>query len=542
MIVPGKWYSCNMKNFIMVQDPTHIGTKLRNLLLKPSVLLPVGPSNILNTHLKYLITTVSKDVHHLTDCDIDPKDRQNFRFLQKSIKSEVLDALKKYVPDCDATILFLKICHHVTDSYMNPKLTALERIHSIWYGIFVLRSWRLWIYKNDKFTVKENFITQNAYTCIELNGPSLIIVLVKCRDDGVEHLFLPPLFGSQPCESTFRQIRSMSSTYSTKVNSSLLEFIQKLKRIHTQGEIVCSTNMKNVKFPRLENKLLNMLVSNDLPSNEDIIENIEKAKRNAIHDLKMFNLQLTEDELKLECKLELKNIEIHFEEVDEEEIESDENIENEIVDNDVFENEIIDLHDLSILTNVSDNIQLKSYEKENILAEDNPFTMVTSLSGKTKIVKKSSIVWLLSTSNTKMSSDRLLRVQQNEIWCSDSIQIGEWAIFKTNNNRLLVGLILGFRYVSGTTAHKRAYSRDFAPIKFEATSTSVEPRGITVMCSFYEPNEVGFLFPTTEFDLVKIEKYLATLSRPLYENGKLIMSDSQFIEFKNHNFGNYYKL
>lgn len=126
---------------------------------------------------------------------------QNFRSLQKSIKSEVLDALKKYVPDCDATILFLKICHHVTDSYMNPKLSALERIHSIWYGIFVLRSWRLWIYKNDKFIVKENFITQNAYTCIELNGHSLINVLVKCRDDGVEHLLLPPV--SQLFDNTF---------------------------------------------------------------------------------------------------------------------------------------------------------------------------------------------------------------------------------------------------------------------------------------------------------------------------------------------------
>lgn len=187
----------------MVQDPTHIGTKLRNVLLKSSVLLPIGTFKVSKSHLKYLISTVSKDVHHLTDCDIDPKDRQNFRSLQKCMKSEVLDNLKKYVPESDATILFLKICRLVTDSYMHPTSTPLERLHSIWYSIFVLRGWRLWIVKNDKYTVKENFITQNAYTCIELNGHSFINVLVQCRDLSLEQQFLPPLFGSQPCESTF---------------------------------------------------------------------------------------------------------------------------------------------------------------------------------------------------------------------------------------------------------------------------------------------------------------------------------------------------
>lgn len=61
----------------MVQDPTHTGTKLQNLILKSSVLLPIGSFKISKSHLKYLITTASKHIHHRTDSDIDPKDSRN---------------------------------------------------------------------------------------------------------------------------------------------------------------------------------------------------------------------------------------------------------------------------------------------------------------------------------------------------------------------------------------------------------------------------------------------------------------------------------
>lgn len=36
------WYSSNNKSIDAVQDSTHIGTKLRNRLLKASIYLPLG--------------------------------------------------------------------------------------------------------------------------------------------------------------------------------------------------------------------------------------------------------------------------------------------------------------------------------------------------------------------------------------------------------------------------------------------------------------------------------------------------------------------
>lgn len=58
------------------------------------------------------------------------------------------------------------------------------------------------------------------------------------------------------------------------MSSSIFEIVQKLKRIQMQDE--------NVKFPRLENKMKNMYVSIEFPSNEETIQKVEKAKKEDI--------------------------------------------------------------------------------------------------------------------------------------------------------------------------------------------------------------------------------------------------------------------
>lgn len=208
------WYSVD-ERFICVQDPTHVGTKLRNRLLKPSILLPIGKLLISKSHLAYLIKTLSKDKHLLTESVIDPKDRQNFNSFLKISTTIVQELLVKHVPDSDGTALFLKISRLIIDSYMDPDMLPIERVYSIWYGTFVLRGWRAFIIQSKKYVLSENFISTNAFTCVELNAHSMLNLISVCRED--PQLFLPSLFSSQPCESTFRQFRSMSTTYSTQV-------------------------------------------------------------------------------------------------------------------------------------------------------------------------------------------------------------------------------------------------------------------------------------------------------------------------------------
>lgn len=211
------WFSAHAPDFICVQDPTHIGTKLRNRLLKPSILLPFGKFLISKSHLVVLTKISSKDNHLLNQTDVDPKDRQNFQSFLKITSELVQNLLIKTVPDSAGTVLFLQISGMVVDSYMNPDKSPINRIFDIWFSLFIFRAWRGFLLRSENYNLGDNFISSNAFTCIELNAHAILILIVACRDENVPHLFLPALFSSQPCESTFRQFRSMSTTYSTQV-------------------------------------------------------------------------------------------------------------------------------------------------------------------------------------------------------------------------------------------------------------------------------------------------------------------------------------
>lgn len=110
---------------VFTQDPTHIGTKSRNRLLKPSISLPFGSKSISIAHLKMLIDSAPKEVHGLVLSDISPDDRQNFGSLEKVMEVRVLNALKMYV------IVYLNICKNVTSSYLSLNMPPLERIYKI---------------------------------------------------------------------------------------------------------------------------------------------------------------------------------------------------------------------------------------------------------------------------------------------------------------------------------------------------------------------------------------------------------------------------
>lgn len=125
----------------------------------------------------------------------------------------------------------------------------MKRVYTI-YGtvyIFVLRVWRAWL-EEKNYSIKDNFISANAYTCVEINAHSMLLSIIKLREQMQPTLFLPVLYSSQPCESIFRQIRSMSTTLSTVVNCSLLDIIHRFNKIQLQSDII-NINEGKIKFP-----------------------------------------------------------------------------------------------------------------------------------------------------------------------------------------------------------------------------------------------------------------------------------------------------
>lgn len=267
------------------QDTTHIGTKLRNRLLKPSILLPFGNKIISLSHLKILLDTVPKDKHGLVDKDVSPDDRQNYAALEKIMDERVLEALKQNVFDSEATVVFLKVCKCVTSSYLDVKLQPTERIHRIWYALFIIRFWREWILSSSRYDLQDNFISENAFICLELNALSMLRLAVKLRNSGKSEWFLPHLFDSQPCESTFRQMRSMGTLNFTKINFTLLDIFHLIERVELQNDIVYNRLANtDIVFPRVKKRAelgLEHKNVHGLPSNQDLIRIIKTAREDA---------------------------------------------------------------------------------------------------------------------------------------------------------------------------------------------------------------------------------------------------------------------
>lgn len=138
----------------------------------------------------------------------------------------------------------------------------------------MLRIWRHYIRSNKSYTLKNNCITTNAYSCVELNAHSMVLLVMHLRDSNLSDLFKPDLMDSQPCESFFRQVRSLTTTNSTIVNFSLKEMLGRLNRINLQHDI--SQNPHFV-FPRM-NKTTSNSIQQRLPSNDEILRQLKMQK------------------------------------------------------------------------------------------------------------------------------------------------------------------------------------------------------------------------------------------------------------------------
>lgn len=121
----------------------------------------------------------------------------------------------------------------VLSSFLDKTILVEERIYRMWRSVYYLRMWRYFILKNKTFTLQNNFLSSNVYTCIELNAQSLIIPVKQFRDDNYTlraAMFIPWNFSSQSCEELFRTTRSMTSTYNTVVNFSMNDLLKRLTR------------------------------------------------------------------------------------------------------------------------------------------------------------------------------------------------------------------------------------------------------------------------------------------------------------------------
>lgn len=107
---------------------------------------------------------------------------------------------------------------------------------------------RIWVVQHPTLSI-QNFITYKTYTCIEINGHSLINTILSLAAAGEDDQFVTNLMGSQTCEEMFRKLRSLTTINWTAINFTLLEMLYKIKRIVFTEEAIADLNT-SYTFPR----------------------------------------------------------------------------------------------------------------------------------------------------------------------------------------------------------------------------------------------------------------------------------------------------
>lgn len=246
--------------------------------------------------------------------------------------------------------------------------------------------------------MKDNFLSANCYTYIELNASSLVKIMLNLKKTNREALFLPHLMSSQPCESTFRQFRSLTSTYSTVTNCTVKEALARISKIQLQNDIMHSTST-NFTYPKLS-KQNKVTVTHQLPTENEINDVISQCKQDAINTAIKFNLISSTSSNAMKQKATSCQIKQYTPKP---------------------EKKPKQMHSLPTRTlSVSDfkNIALKNYAEKKYapITETSPY-LEFHFNSKRIVVKKTSFCWLLRNDVTKMSNDRLLRVQTKDRAC-----------------------------------------------------------------------------------------------------------------------------
>jgi hypothetical protein len=319
---------------------------------------------------------------------------------------KVINLLRSEVFGSEGTAYFLEMVQNIIDSYMDTTLPPLDRVRKIWYPLFIMRIWRDFVLKSKKYTLKNNFLTPNCYACIELNAHAMVKIMCYLKENGTETLFLPHLYSSQQCESTFRLLRSQTSTYSTVTNFTTKEAINRIDKIELQNQIIHS--MPQFTYPRLGKKdFANNQQHFTLPTKAEISNVILQCKQDAIDTAAKFKLI----SLRTTATTKQKSTTCHIKEY----IPKKTNDSKRKQAKSVSQAQQTPIKKLTVSD--FENIALKNYaeKKPEPINETSPYVELQFDSNRI-VIKKTSLCWLLQSDDMpKLSNDRLLRVRAGKI-------------------------------------------------------------------------------------------------------------------------------
>lgn len=401
------WFNASISGeapLIPIQDLPHIGTKFRNYLVSHQ--MKFGAHVVSVKHLMKLIELVPKEKNKLSATIIKPTDRMNFETVLKVYNCETIDLLEKHVEGSEGTVMYLKVLDCILRCFLDLRLSPLERVRYIWFALFILRIWRKSVLDKRGSTLKKHFMTSYTYTCVEINAHSLVLFMMFLKKNNMDNVFSPEILGSQQCEAIFRQIRSFSSTFSTVTDASICDILQKMSKIQLLNDIT-HIKLRSYNFPRIGKPSRSYYPKVDrnghdveerigmqLPTLPEIIEAIELAKLEAQDYAASLGVEVMGE---LACEIKLRQ----FNEI------AIPNSSRITANADTDENaDMLEMFSDINLSAYNQKIRLEDYD------ENGPYIKVQNTKNQVFYVKKPVLIWLLSKSTSKLSSDRLQRVMR----------------------------------------------------------------------------------------------------------------------------------
>lgn len=451
----------------LLQDPIHLATRIRNRMLSSKSVLLMGNQIVSVDYLKAILSSSSKLFHGLVYSDLNPRDHQNYSSCWRISRDEIIEALKN-VNNATATLVYIKLLRCIIDAYIEKSNSLLDRIFYAWTSVFLSRLWRLWIdvmgkRKLDnlamvltenfedrpqlpKKEIRQYFLTTQAVYLIELNAHCLIyLILLVLEGKLPEEVLSIERFHSQSAEGIFRTARSFSSSCSSGVNFTVLQFLNNteklslLEKIRSRHE---QTFPPFLKFPVHHKSVPN----NSSPFAKDsscslpttamierticrafdaavecleevgIMDSLRRNKVSGIGDVNdqirvLFNRQKIVDDLSQDIDSDTDNDDHDDEEDQDICYSTSDELGDEETNDENGINSVLRLHDDPDSLqptfrgiNIRDNVQphlLQSYFK-------------VLINGHYKFIHKSSACWLLTEHRQNLSSDRTKRVTQSK--------------------------------------------------------------------------------------------------------------------------------
>ncbi|XP_062702468.1 uncharacterized protein LOC109424774 isoform X1 [Aedes albopictus] len=458
---------------ISIQDSIHLVNKFRHSLLDPKKQMRLGDYVISSAVLKQMMENGQKMIHKLNPSDLNAADRMKFDPSLKLMSLDLIDHLIDVVPGSIGTATYIQIMRHAYLAFNDEHMSPIERITSIWTALLFVRAWRQICISNRK-TLKD-CPTSNVYHCLELNAHGLVKFIVRCRQADSPEQFIITHLSSQPCETTFRELRSMTTVNHTAVNFTMKEVEQRMQKVQMKLLIV-HRRKADLNFPCLQKQQLKCqkTANQDLPNDDQIRLAIDTAAKNAEHLLTCLGVQNLEIDFR-ESMTRNSKTESEFEFVS---IESSEVANNS---NDSACKDACELNEYQITDGISSDAEVESSSlNENSMkhiiedaekifsnaggelllrqcsSENNRNVFyVKGINGKVISIKKSTMLWMLSSGRFKRSNDRLRRFHQirmlapkdssNQNCIKHEISTGDWIALQGP----MVCHVTNFQYQTG---------------------------------------------------------------------------------------------